>query len=366
VEVVDDLLSEIRQREAKNPATSTVREHNAAVSQTFPIWTQLVQNGFTSFGKQNILAAPPPKPGFSDPSPLSLKQMFDMVLTRSHAASDELGLVQTDADYVRYLISEVDGSLAAGTLDEKGIWAFKAQIVFIQPLLNKLWWDEVLGRARDLRDCLAAEGEGEKRPKKLDLLLAFMKEACTQQLVTQLIQLHASLLHEPGLDASLLDMPYAVDFRAIDPLFWALSTLGYDEDRDSTLPLSITLGFLQSYLAAHEEAKARLSSRLLKRITDVSILNDILVALQCRQGYNSRVVDERSLDNAVTISNEKLKIGRFERVWAAVGSDQLSQKAGPHLRLLCSAVDGCSASGSLVYKTSDDNNSDADHALAEV
>ena len=90
-----------------------------------------------------------------------------------------------------HLVSEVQGSFAVGALDEKGIWDFMSQVVFIQPLLNKLWWHDTLARAEKLVECSASlesveEENSHAQPEKLDVLIAFMKEACTQQLVTQL------------------------------------------------------------------------------------------------------------------------------------------------------------------------------------
>jgi hypothetical protein len=74
VGVVDDLLSEIRQREAKNPKAPSVPQQNAAVGQAFSVWTNLVQNNFTTFGKANVPATPRARPGFTDPAPLTIRE----------------------------------------------------------------------------------------------------------------------------------------------------------------------------------------------------------------------------------------------------------------------------------------------------
>lgn len=172
----------------------------------------------------------------------------------------------------------MEGSFTPGILDKKGTLAFTSQVIFVQPLLDKLWWDETFRRARELVECSAdlnSDAEGDRRSlakktEKLDILITFLNEGYTQQLVTQLTQLYASLVHRPGLDTSLLDLPYEVEFRAIEPLFWALTTIGYDEGSDTTLPLSVSLDFLQAHLAADEQAGKRVSSRLLRRVSDIA------------------------------------------------------------------------------------------------
>ncbi|GAB1317860.1 hypothetical protein MFIFM68171_08070 [Madurella fahalii] len=348
--VVNDLLAEIRQRAEKHAKTHTVGQSNPNVGQALSTWTNLVNNNFTSFGGGNTGIVSPPKSTFTDPMPLTLAQLRDMILTRDKAASDELKLVQSDAEYVHHLVSEVEKTFARDVLDDEGVWAFLSQTVLVQPLLNKLWWDEVLSRAQRAADCYAAiisaggggggvgRSEQHKR-EELDVLLVFMKEACTQQLVTQLVQLYGSLSHEPGLDPSLLNLEYHVDFRTTDPLFWVLTTMGYDEGRDATLPLSISLDFLQTYLAANEKAKSRVSSRLLKRITDISSLNDILTALDRYRGHNSCVLDDHSPANPGLIENERLKIEEFQKAWKAVDTDRLSRKAAMLLKKIFATVE---------------------------
>lgn len=345
--VVNDLLAEIRQRAEKHAKTPTVGHSNPNVDQALSIWTNLVNNNFTSFGRGNRGMVQAPKPAFTHPEPMTLAQLRDMILTRDKAASDELRLVQNDAEYVRLLVSEVEKAFARGVLDDKGAWAFLSQTVLVQPLLNKLWWDEVLSRAQMAADCHAAinsdGGEDSLSAKykrgELDVLLVFMKEACTQQLVTQLVQLYGSLSHEPGLDSSLLNLEYHVDFRTADPLFWVLTTMGYDEGRDTTLPLSISLDFFQTYLAANEAAKSRVSSRLLKRITDISTLNDILTTIDRYRGHNSRVLEDHSRTYAGLIAKERLKIEEFEKAWKAIDTDRLSGKAAGFLKKTVATID---------------------------
>lgn len=354
--VIDGLVQEIRERAAKHGDNPSLPGPSQNVGQVSSTWASLVSNNFTSFGKGNPAVAQAQKPPFTNPEPMTLEELQGIIVTRDNAASDELDFVQSHADYVRHLVSEVQGSCPQQLLGEAGMWNFLAQTVLVQPLLNKLWWDEVRGRAERAAESAAAMSASVEagdlsesaNAQQLDVLLAFMHQACSQQLVTQLLQLYASLSHEPGIDSALLeDDEFDVELKTIDPLLWVLSTMGYDEGGDTSLPLSVSLDFFHSHLAAaKDEEKAKVSSRLLKRIADISTLNGIRMAIDCRR-YNPCAIEDRSYANAVLIANEKTKIGRFLRVWEELDTDILSRKAAVFLRRLCtdSAVgDGTSES----------------------
>ncbi|KAK4040816.1 hypothetical protein C8A01DRAFT_35189 [Parachaetomium inaequale] len=128
LKVVDDLMREIRQREEKCAETLSVSEHKPDVLGPFPIWTALVDNNFSTFGKENLAVVPKSKPGFRDPKP-TLESMLEIIVTRDRAAMDELKSVQTDPDSEPTQVAELQDGIATLSL-----------------------WDEMMLREREAND----------------------------------------------------------------------------------------------------------------------------------------------------------------------------------------------------------------------
>jgi hypothetical protein len=115
-------------------------------------------------------------------------------------------------------------------------------------------------------------------------------------------------------------------------------TMGYDGARDTTLPLSISLDFLQSHLRDNDAANARLSSRFMKRIADIAELKNIIDALSSYRGYDSQILVDHVPSISGYITTENTKVNDFIQIWGACDTDQLSRQASTGLRAVYAAV----------------------------
>jgi hypothetical protein len=179
---------------------------------------------------------------------------------------------------------------------------------------------------------------GDGHTDRVAVLLAYMKEVCTQQLVYQLTQLDASLGHEPSIDQELLKAPGGSGLILCDPLQWSLMTMGYDETKDSTLPLSSSLDIFETLIRTDEEAKSRLSSRLMKRVADIATLQEIIGAFSRHRGFNVEILKDSHIPTTGFIRSERETIQGLKRLWGAVEMDQLSRRAAKGLRAVCATV----------------------------
>ncbi|KAK4112485.1 hypothetical protein N656DRAFT_91729 [Canariomyces notabilis] len=278
VGVVEDLLIEIQQRAEKHAQTDLVSSTNPSTStnQSSSIWESLVRNKFTSFGVRNRGVAPRPRTGFTHPEPMTLEELREIILARYNASSDELKLIQSNAEYVNYLVTvEFSESFARPFLNDKGMWTFKAQDILVQPLLDNLLCGELLSIIQRLGDCSTAVTAGKRNVREREVLFSFLSQACAMSQVIQLSQLHSSVTQERNLGYDQVQNPeYHIDFRVIDPFLSAISTLGHDEGCDAPLPLCLKLDFIHKCLAVNPGARERVTSRFLKRIADISTTAD--------------------------------------------------------------------------------------------
>jgi hypothetical protein len=175
--------------------------------------------------------------------------------------------------------------------------------------------------------------------ESLAVLVAFMQQACTQRMVRQLLQLYASLQHELDMAEEFYNASRGSRLMFRDPLQWCLMAMGYDDGKDSTLRLFISLDSLDHYIRSNSEVKSRLTSGWIEGVADISTLNNSLEAMSQHRGPVAEKIYGGDPATAGLIRREMRKIDQFVKLWRCIDAEKLSPQGGPGLRSVTVAVE---------------------------
>lgn len=116
-----------------------------------------------------------------------------------------------------------------------------------------------------------------------------------------------------------------------DMLYWAVSTLGYDQFRPLSMDPSLNFAIIDHMCRTDRKEAARISQGLLVQISDMAILFDILESIKLRPIRNVRVTQKHT-DKLLQEDHRDLFIKKMN---APFGDNEIGDKLGEFLERAC-------------------------------
>lgn len=305
-------------------------------------WQQLVQNNFFSFGTSaSISNSAYLLQPFSPPPTFNPVRSLEIIRDRWRVAFDELYQVQMDPRYVQRLVEELQSSTYFKCVNKRGSWELCNCEVVSNAIQSEWRWRDALLVCEllvEFHDAWVA-CPSQENLEELQSQMHWLWQMCAQGIAHYTLRLDRSLPYQRGFEENYeihrceCSTPHGcADWKdpfGEDNLFWSLSCLGYDEFRrlwaqDPCFNLHVLDHLLSK---ADYKEKNRISDRLLRKISDIAVLDEVRMSLAFDRRYSQKI--EQVLGN---MPGHLILQGHLVRNWNFEG---LSVPCGPVLESLC-------------------------------
>ncbi|KAE9990079.1 hypothetical protein EG327_001891 [Venturia inaequalis] len=267
-------------------------------------WLQLVESSFFSFGiSASISNSAYLLQPFSSPPTFDPVRILGIIRDRYRVALDELYQVQTDPRYVQHLAEALQTSTYFKCFDKRSSWRL-CYTEIVSNTIQSVWrWGDTLYDCLSLVKChdtwLASPSQ--ENFDKLQEQMFRLWQMCAQGIAHTACRIDISLPYQRGFEHNFRIDKCGGSTQAHghanwndsfgkDNLFWSLSCLGHDEFRRLyTQDPCFNLQVLDHVLSkADFKENNRISDRLLQKISDIAVLDEVRMAIGFDRRYDCR------------------------------------------------------------------------------
>ncbi|QDS69564.1 hypothetical protein FKW77_007963 [Venturia effusa] len=270
-------------------------------------WQQLVQNNFFSFGTSaSIVNSTYLLQPFSPPPTFDPVRSLQIITDRYRVALDELYQIQTDPRYVQRLVEELQSSTYFKCFDKDGTWRLCYREVISNAIQSEWRWRDTLDMCEllvEFHDAWLA-CPNQETLKDLQFQMHWLWQLCAQGIAHNAVRIDLSLPYQRGFEKNytgdshkcVCSTPCLPALHWDDPfgkdnLFWSISCLGHDEFRrlyaqDPCFNLQVLDHVL---FKADFKEKNRVGDRLLQKISDIAVMDEVRMSLDFDRLHNHRI-----------------------------------------------------------------------------
>jgi hypothetical protein len=318
--------------------------NEAPVYARHPKWSQLINTDFSRFRTTSSWSTDSVKP-FSAPPSFDPHEVFEVIASRHRAVKDEVELLQTDPAYVQFCARELASAHFFETFSGSDRWPYFVDQLFCLTLRREMYWRQLNNESKRMAERLK---QLESHPSDAEARAGYeyavhaVWDLCLETFAVFENGVEGSLLYQRGFERNLdiqgdgkfdkFDRKFSRDdYFPDDMLYWAVSSLGYDQYRPLSMDPSLNFAIIDHLCRTDRKEAARISQGLLVQISDMAILFDILESINLRpvrdvnvtQKHADKMLEEEHYDQFI------------KKINAPFGDNEIGDKLGEFLERAC-------------------------------
>lgn len=318
--------------------------NEAPIYGTHPKWSQLINSDFSRFGATSSWSTDSVKP-FSAPPSFDPYEIIELIASRHRAVRDEVELLQTDPAYVQFHARELASAHFFETWSGSDRWPYFVDQLFCLPLRREMYWRQLNNESKCMAERLK---QIEDHPSDLkaraeyEHIVHVVWDLCLETFAVFENGVEGSLLYQRGFERNLdiqgdgkfdkFERKFSKDdYFPDDMLYWAVSSLGYDEYRPLSMDPSLNFAIIDHLCRTDRKEAAHISQGLLVQLSDMAILFDILESIRLRPIGTSRVTQKQT-DKFL---QEEYRDQFIKKINAPFGDNEIGDKLGEFLERAC-------------------------------
>ncbi|KAI4732337.1 hypothetical protein E4T50_17080 [Aureobasidium sp. EXF-12298] len=308
-----------------------------------PRWDSMIRSNFSRFTTNFPWSTDFAKP-FSEPTRFNPREISELITSRHRVVLDELELLQTDPQYVQSLVKEFRACLFFESFRAKDIMPWLIDYIFVETMHREAYWRQLAAESEQMMrySDIFDKTPSPQAKQDFDKAIFIVHDLCIETFAMFEPMVKAGLLIQRGFERNFefqgdarfrpTDRTFSrKDWFPEDLLYWSMDTLGYDEDRPFTMDPSFNFAIIDYLCRNDPKEAARISQTMLDRLSDMSILSEVMFSIRQDMARN------RSVD--AQVAKEFAKRTTSPRDWIkkinAKHGKTLGDILGPQLQQLC-------------------------------
>ncbi|KAI4847432.1 hypothetical protein E4T44_04516 [Aureobasidium sp. EXF-8845] len=306
-------------------------------------WDSMIASDFSRFKADFPWSTDFVKP-FSAPQRFDAREISDLITSRHRVVLDELELLQTDPQYIQSLVKELRACLFFETWRVKDLMPWLVDYIFAETMYREEYWRQLAAESEQM---MRFSDIFRKHPfvqtkQDFDRAVFIVQDLCIETFAVFEPQVRAGLVIQRGFErnfefegnASVESTNRSFSMKDCFPndlLHWSMSTLGYDEHRPFTMDPWFNFAIIDHLCRNDSKEAARVSQTMLDRISDMSILSEMISSIRQDMTRN------RSVDTQVAevFANHTTSPQDWIKKINAGHGKALGDLLGPDLQQLC-------------------------------